>query len=290
MHVADSTISLLTVLGQVRPGCTAAFQVSPTAAALLLEASPGAVVTKVELAAARNALETEFGLQLSPVLVLRKGSVPKTTSGKVRRKLCKQRYFGGMLPAPLVAAGFVPRFVSSQQPRAAADGAEEAPPASFTELLQRYGVEDLGKSLVDNGVDSLRLALLVREAQKHFGITIHAADVTDVPARDLDGSAAPHVVAPVSAVPALWDTIHQARNGGAGPDSDRSTVYTSPSEADLEAQASRRDAQPPQSGKVTNNPTQAVMTSAWGAVMQVLACCFGSGSSCVYGSASARTH
>ena len=210
-------------------------------------------MTKAELKAARSALQQEFGLQLEPVLVLPKGSVPKTTSGKVQRKLCKKRYFGRGLPEPLLAAGYVPRFASPRRK----GSATQAPPATFAELLERYGVEDVHTSLVDNGVDSLRLALLVREAQQLFGVTIQASDAASVPALRL-GTSSAGVIAPMGAVPAAWTTpgplqrqsvvdnsvysiaLRQEVDAGAsdlsseGADSLRSRGYSSPTQRDTQ--------------------------------------------------------
>jgi acyl-CoA synthetase (AMP-forming)/AMP-acid ligase II len=114
--------------GSVRPGCSAAFSVlirGTTGVAIVVEVErrrgnseadprtrrrrtvepghdgehpplfePNAVVDAV-----RQAIEREHKLTPLAIVLLRAGSIAKTTSGKVRRQACREQFFLGTLPA-----------------------------------------------------------------------------------------------------------------------------------------------------------------------------------------------
>ena len=54
--------------------------------------------------AVRSAVVRALGTRPEPVLVVRPGTIPRTTSGKVRRGLCRQTYLDGAIPARRVLA------------------------------------------------------------------------------------------------------------------------------------------------------------------------------------------
>ena len=80
-------------------------QVSPTSVALFLEARSPLALTQKQLDALRSKVEQEMRVTINPVVVFPKRTLPKTTSGKVRRKEVKRRYFGAQLPQPLLMSG-----------------------------------------------------------------------------------------------------------------------------------------------------------------------------------------
>ena len=47
----------------------------------------------------REAVALEHGLQLAVVVLLKTGTLPKTSSGKIQRRLCRARYLEGRLAA-----------------------------------------------------------------------------------------------------------------------------------------------------------------------------------------------
>ncbi|MDX1501885.1 MAG: AMP-dependent synthetase, partial [Thermoanaerobaculia bacterium] len=57
---------------------------------------PGAATREVE-AEVRSRIGREMGLPVADVVLLRRGRIPRTTSGKVRRKELRQRYLEGRL-------------------------------------------------------------------------------------------------------------------------------------------------------------------------------------------------
>jgi acyl-CoA synthetase (AMP-forming)/AMP-acid ligase II len=85
----------------LRPGCGAAFSVTVDSEEQLVVAQELEFRQKPQLAevkkAVRKAVAEEHGMQLHAVLLLRPGSIPKTSSGKIQRNLCKRRFFEGAL-------------------------------------------------------------------------------------------------------------------------------------------------------------------------------------------------
>jgi acyl-CoA synthetase (AMP-forming)/AMP-acid ligase II len=75
----------------LRPGCSVAFQVSDDAIGIVCEAKPQMEkkLTIDELKFFKNEIEKELGVRVYDVIVVKKGSVPKPTSGKVRRSEAK---------------------------------------------------------------------------------------------------------------------------------------------------------------------------------------------------------
>eukprot|EP00961_Rhodomonas_salina_P210412 2840993-Rhodomonas_salina.2 len=84
---------------KLRPGCSTAFQGSEAGAILVCELrEPGEEATALALAVKR-AVEVECGVALEEVVLVAKGTVPKTTSGKVQRQRTAQLLREGRLKA-----------------------------------------------------------------------------------------------------------------------------------------------------------------------------------------------
>lgn len=85
----------------LRPSCSAAFSVETedgeAAAAIVLEVNPDTGDLREVMRAVRRELSLELGLQLQWVALVAPGAVPKTTSGKVQRRLCRKLLLGGEL-------------------------------------------------------------------------------------------------------------------------------------------------------------------------------------------------
>ncbi|MFC9996979.1 HAD-IIIC family phosphatase [Nocardia sp. NPDC127526] len=90
--------------GGIRPGCVAAFSVElgsageqPVVVAEVRGEDPGELA-EIE-AAVRGAVSTEHGLTLATVLLIRPGTIFKTSSGKIQRSACRAAYLSGELLA-----------------------------------------------------------------------------------------------------------------------------------------------------------------------------------------------
>jgi acyl-CoA synthetase (AMP-forming)/AMP-acid ligase II len=95
-----------------RAGCSAAFSIDVDGAERLVvvaEADPhwniasaGAATADAKtplIRAARRAVSTDHDLDLHQLLLLRPASIPKTTSGKIRRQACRTGFLDGSLPS-----------------------------------------------------------------------------------------------------------------------------------------------------------------------------------------------
>ena len=79
----------------VRPGCTVAYQHSATQVGVVLELRKGIKARQAPTPAAiKQAVSRETGVGLQHILILDHHTVPKTTSGKLRRKETRERCTG----------------------------------------------------------------------------------------------------------------------------------------------------------------------------------------------------
>ncbi|HXO22177.1 MAG TPA: condensation domain-containing protein, partial [Thermoanaerobaculia bacterium] len=172
----------------LRPGCGAAFAVEATAAdgerlVLAYELARGsAAAAPYEVAAAvARALAAEHELRLHELVLLRPGSLPKTSSGKIRRRACRDGYLEGSLE--VVARGGptgAPDACSAEE--SAADGLPpEGSPVLLRELAAAAGVAsdrfDPALPLTAYGLDSLAAALLQHRLETRLGIAVSVADL-----------------------------------------------------------------------------------------------------------------
>lgn len=118
----DLELSVETAHPAIRPGCVAAFSVEDgtggehpvvvaetTATAETAETTDatGSRYAEIE-AAVRGAIGAAHGLSLRQAVLIRPGTLPKTSSGKIQRKACRTAYLDGTLDTvgePLPAAG-----------------------------------------------------------------------------------------------------------------------------------------------------------------------------------------
>uniref|UniRef100_A0A0G4F6Y5 Carrier domain-containing protein n=1 Tax=Chromera velia CCMP2878 TaxID=1169474 RepID=A0A0G4F6Y5_9ALVE len=154
----------------IRPGSTVAFQSSEGSVVLVCEVREGVDLSGLQLLSSRvrARVEGEIGLELEVAALVRKGAVPKTTSGKVRRAETKRMWEAGELTA---LAG---------SERTELDGA-----TSLEALFKAAGVSDWDETLAANGIDSLKLTQLVQTAQEKFGVTVSFAEASEKSAGDL---------------------------------------------------------------------------------------------------------
>ena len=164
----------------LRAGCSAAFVVATDGERLIVAAEAGTTrrdgasgaLGGPEIAGAiREAIAEEHELLVDTVLLLKPGSIPKTSSGKIRRHACREGYLAGTLD---VLASF--RSAGSSGP--ALDEAID-PPRTPTErriarivselLRTRAGAES---NFFRLGGDSLAAARFVSRLRDEFGVDV----------------------------------------------------------------------------------------------------------------------
>ncbi|HWS53533.1 MAG TPA: condensation domain-containing protein, partial [Pyrinomonadaceae bacterium] len=143
-------------------------------------AEPRAVIEAVRLAVA-----DAHGVQPHAVVLVGPGAVPKTSSGKIRRKACRAKYLEGGLAA----------VAEWREADAAADGAPApnvaARPESreavesfvVSQLAARLRVPpssiDVNRPLTEYGLDSLNAVELAHALEKSLGLTLPAASILE---------------------------------------------------------------------------------------------------------------
>jgi acyl-CoA synthetase (AMP-forming)/AMP-acid ligase II/acyl carrier protein len=167
LYATDIERSLETLCQDLRPGCSACFQTGSDTAAIVCEPRPGKEIPLETLKNLKSSLDAEYGLQITDILCVSKGQVPKTTSGKLRRHECKKMWSEGQ---------FKP-VVQLEEIRKA---------ENFMELLKQFDVTNFDATLVDNGVDSLKLSRLIEQSKEQFGIELDVTAIQAVPCKDLE--------------------------------------------------------------------------------------------------------
>jgi amino acid adenylation domain-containing protein len=186
----------------LRPGCGAAFPLSVDGeerAVIVHELERGREAdAAVAAGALRAAVALEHDIHLHEVVLIRRGGLPKTTSGKVQRRACRERWLAGDLaviwsdrespdaPAHGSRAPDTPRLTAEML--LAADRGEQ-PRLLETDLRSRIagllgtGPEGLPTAapLAALGLDSLLVMELRNGIEESFGVPLGVADVLESP-------------------------------------------------------------------------------------------------------------
>ncbi|WP_229402851.1 non-ribosomal peptide synthetase [Micromonospora okii] len=211
----------------LRPTCAAAFAVETDGAPRVLLCaelvSYGASRDPDRIAATVAAdLLRRHGVRLHALVLLRRGGVPKTTSGKVRRGACRDSYVAGTLPVyaeiPLEPHPVPPPLPDPVE--LAALNVEAATARLADALLDRAarGLTDrlrTDQPLVATGVDSMRAVALHHAVQERYGVVLGLADLLgDTSVRELAGRVVREAREGLTAAP----TVDPPRMAPAAPD------------------------------------------------------------------------
>ncbi|QNP66638.1 AMP-binding protein [Streptomyces genisteinicus] len=171
-HPQDIERLVVDLAPAVRPGCVAAFAAPDDQGVVIVaELRPGQSLGDGDRARIAGAVATTFGLASHEIVAVPRGTVPKTTSGKLRRGECRTRY--------LADAYADHRPVPGRGP--ARDGAapEDAVRGALAEVLGTDAGDD--RPLTLSGLDSLGAVRLTELVARRTGV--------DIPVRDLLGGA-----------------------------------------------------------------------------------------------------
>jgi amino acid adenylation domain-containing protein len=133
-HPQDIELTVERCHPDLRAGCGAAFAVELEGEERLVVAheiarrAPAAGDLQGIVATVRRAIAEEHELAAHAILLLRPGTIPKTTSGKVRRQACRGLFLAGEL-APLAAGALAPVVAGALAPLTGL-AIEAAPPAA----------------------------------------------------------------------------------------------------------------------------------------------------------------
>jgi amino acid adenylation domain-containing protein len=173
----------------LRIGGAAAFAVEEEGARLVLvhEMERRAKAPLQEVAAAiRQAVAAEHEVEIGEVVLVRADAVPKTSSGKVRRRACRDLYLAGELPVLVRSSMAQPELPE------AAGGPDRraeilaAPPGERRALVEDYLWRRLGgrpatgapsAPLAALGLDSLRVFELQQRVEADLGCSLALSDL-----------------------------------------------------------------------------------------------------------------
>lgn len=171
----------------LRRGCSAAFQLPADAAGEHvatvheLQRNAGAVDVVAVAGRVRQEVAREHGIQVRTVVLIRPGGIPKTSSGKVQRRLCRSHLLDGALPE----VGRHDARRSARDSKPAAEQVLVAAPPDRATLLDGYlrgaladlvGVEppdlDEQEPLLSIGLDSLAAVQLKHQVESDLGLEL----------------------------------------------------------------------------------------------------------------------
>ncbi|HEX4496636.1 MAG TPA: amino acid adenylation domain-containing protein, partial [Thermoanaerobaculia bacterium] len=151
---------------------------------------PGAGVDEI-IDAVRRAVAEEHEVQVHQVVLVRAGSVPKTSSGKIQRHACRSAYLGqslavvgASLPPKAEARTSAPSAALAAADLAVLDPAERraalvADLQARTARLLGTASADPARPLTELGMDSLAAVELKAELEAAFGVSISLAELTE---------------------------------------------------------------------------------------------------------------
>ncbi|MBB4765018.1 type I polyketide synthase [Actinoplanes digitatis] len=145
--------------------------------------------TEAILSAIRTAVAADHGLQVHEVLLVKPGSIPKTSSGKLQRHACKEAYLAGSLR---VVAGWnadVEALVPETTPSEVRLPAFAARVALEAQLLQEIAARlhvaperlDPRRPFASYGLQSLELVGLIGDLERRLGRTLPATLAWEYP-------------------------------------------------------------------------------------------------------------
>jgi natural product biosynthesis luciferase-like monooxygenase protein len=181
----------------LRPGCGAAFSVEVDGEERLVvvheidrnQAEFVAIIDRV-----RRAVIEEHELQLYATVLIRPGSLPKTSSGKIQRRACRAAFLDGTLERVAEwkepsAFESEPHALSKSSPDIFPDIRLESREAIQSWLVSQFSVRlgvdpsgiDIGQSIDNYGMDSLKAIELAHSIETNLGVALPMVNFLEGP-------------------------------------------------------------------------------------------------------------
>ncbi|MFC5718663.1 aminotransferase class I/II-fold pyridoxal phosphate-dependent enzyme [Streptomyces gamaensis] len=169
----------------VRAGSGAAFGLATAQGeqlALAYEIQGGGEPSAV-LAALRTAIAEEHQVAPHTIVLLRRSTVPKTTSGKIQRQACRRALDG--LAFEVLAASVARDETPAREPVPLARRREHVPAAVTRVLAAATAASDIqGRSFTELGISYPALLECVRELEDEFGVPVAVGELLVRPHTD----------------------------------------------------------------------------------------------------------
>lgn len=174
IYPQDIELTVELAASQLRPGCTAAFSVESEAGAgvvVVAELEQRDLSSPDLLARVVRDVQERHELTLEHLVLVRRNSVPKTTSGKIQRKKCKEELLGGMLD---VVAEWRSSAGPSSSPAKALHARVAEHAKSWVAKQRQLALDsvDLSAPIASFGLDSIQKVELVHSVEQAFGVSI----------------------------------------------------------------------------------------------------------------------
>jgi amino acid adenylation domain-containing protein len=177
-HPQDIELSVERAHPAMRPGCGAVFQVSADSDDLVVvvtEVRAGAELSTAD-ADVRRAVTAEHGIPVHRVVFIEAGSLPKTSSGKVQRQLCKDLFAEGDLAEVAATAALSTMDTPEALTRLRASGTLEDALAYLRAVVAELGgvpaMTGTEGGLLDQGLDSLAVVTVVQRVERDLGVDV----------------------------------------------------------------------------------------------------------------------
>jgi acyl-CoA synthetase (AMP-forming)/AMP-acid ligase II/acyl carrier protein len=186
IYPQDIELTVELAAPELRAGCTAAFSVdavdhaatgagahsgAPTGVVVVAELEQRASASPELLEQVARRVQEQHELPLERLVLVRRNSVPKTTSGKIQRRKCKDDLLRGALP--IVGSWTSPASAPSGELRARVIEHAVAWIARH-ERIERERV-DIAAPIARYGLDSIEKVELVHTLEEAFGVSIPEA-------------------------------------------------------------------------------------------------------------------
>lgn len=170
IHPQDLELTVETACPALHPGSTAAFAVDDDALGVVVvaELERGRVPAPDELERVAFAVQAAHEVTLQRLVLVRRNTVPKTTSGKIQRQRCKAAYQRGDYEAVVAWEGPKARDAAQKAERLA----EYAARWLERELALPLRHVERTASFAALGLDSIRKVALVSSIEKEFGLVV----------------------------------------------------------------------------------------------------------------------
>jgi amino acid adenylation domain-containing protein len=172
-HPADIEQLAVEQADALRPGCLAVFSVPGAAGAeevvLVGELRSGRSLSAAERRRLAAAVTAEFGIAVAEIVIVPKGQVPRTTSGKIRRGETRDRFLAG-------------RYGACREPRhSSTEAGHPGVPEDRAEAVRQAVREVIGRDvpreepLAAYGLDSLGAVRLAQAVFRYTGADVDVA-------------------------------------------------------------------------------------------------------------------
>jgi acyl-CoA synthetase (AMP-forming)/AMP-acid ligase II/acyl carrier protein len=183
IYPQDLEVSAVLSHPALREDCACAFPVvtdGEEALAIVCEIGRKREGEAVEAALAiRRGIFEHHGLEVHTLAIARMGAVPKTPSGKLQRKLCREALERGRLPLVLLQRTSPASGAALPKPLQSRDGIAAWVLARLAQIEPDIAI-DLSSEFADLGLSSVKITELAAEIESVFGRRIPAADLYEL--------------------------------------------------------------------------------------------------------------